>query len=171
MGSSMSENRSKAVPVALLLSVIAFLFDGFVAGYVFLSGLLFFAVLLLLPIYLLLAIFKIGRNTAKGLFVILVCSFGSMAYCDWLDSVAVARAEPVVLAIERYRTNEGKYPASLNDLVPKYVNFFPDLKPTGNSPKLEYEQMGSGPILAFKNGVVFSRKVYEFWSGNWVTYD
>jgi len=167
----MSENRSKAVPVALLLSVIAFLFDGFVAGYVFLSGLLFFAVLLLLPIYLLLAIFKIGRTTAKGLFVILVCSFGSMAYCDWLDSVAVARAEPVVLAIERYRTNEGKYPASLNDLVPKYVNSFPDLKPTGKTPKLEYEQMGSGPILAFKNGAVFSRKVYEFWSGNWVTYD
>ncbi len=85
-----------------------------------------------------------------------------MAYCDWLDSVAVARAEPVVLAIERYRTNEGKYPASLNDLVPKYVNSFPDLKPTGKSLKLEYEQMGSGPILAFKNGAVFSRKVYEF---------
>lgn len=66
LGSSMSENRSKAVLVALLLSVIAFLFDGFVAGYVFLSGLLFFAVLLLL------ALFKICRNTAKGLFVICI---------------------------------------------------------------------------------------------------
>jgi hypothetical protein len=41
----------------------------------------------------------------------------------------------------------------------------------GKSPLLEYEKMGSGPILAFKNGAVLSRKVYEFWCGNWVTYD
>ena len=94
-----------------------------------------------------------------------------MAYCDWLDSIAVARAESVVLAIERYRTNEGKYPESLSDLVPKYVISFPDLKPTGKSPQLEYEMLGSGPILAFKNGAVFSRKVYEFWNRKWVTYD
>ena len=167
----MSATRSSAIPSALVFSLLAFLYDGFVAGYTFLSAVLFLLSFLLLPIFLALAVFKIGRNTAKGFLVLLVCSFGTMAYCDWLDSVAVERAKPVVLAIEKYRANEGKYPDSLNNLVPKYVNSFPDLKPTGNSPKLEYEKMGSGPILAFKNGAVFSRKVYEFWSGNWVTYE
>lgn len=167
----MTATRSKAIPTAFAFSLMAFLFDGFVTGYAFLSTPLFCLSFLLLPIYLVLSFFKIGRNTAKELLVISVSSIASMAFCDWLDSVAVKRAEPVVVAIERYRINEGKYPDSLSDLVPKYVHSFPDLKPTGKSPRLEYEKMGSGPILAFKNGAVFSRKVYEFWNRKWVTYD
>ena len=170
-GHAVNETHSKSVPVALLLSAIAFVFDGFGTGDVFLSGLLFFIGLLLVPVYVVLAFFKIGRNTAKGIVVMMSCAIGSMVYCNWLDSVAMERAEPIVQAIKQYQTNEGKYPNSIEELLPKYVDSFPDLKPTGKSPKLEYEIVNPGPILSFKNGAIFSHKAYEFWNGRWVTYD
>jgi hypothetical protein len=167
----LTTNHSRAIPIALTLSAIAFLFDGLVSGYMFASSILLLGGLLFLPVYLVLAIFQIGRNTAKGLMTLLVCSFGTATYCDWLDSVAMTRSEPIVEAINQYKKDVGNYPSSLQDLVPKYVTSFPVLKPTGKSPKLEFEIAQSGPMLSFKNGAIFSHKVYEFWNGRWVTYD
>lgn len=37
-------------------------------------------------------------------------------------------AEPIINAVERYKTNYGQYPANLTDLIPEYIDDIPDSK-------------------------------------------
>ena len=53
-----------------------------------------------------------------------------------------SRAQKVVEALERYRSDEGKYPASLNDLVPRYLSSVPVPGPIAY-PRFEYSRANS----------------------------
>jgi hypothetical protein len=68
----------------------------------------------------------------------------------------MANAEPVIEAIERYRTDTGEYPKSLTDLIPKYLAALP---PTGNTifSQFEYRPQGNDWIRKIPNYELFVR--------------
>lgn len=50
---------------------------------------------------------------------------GTAVAIAWNSSLARKRAEPVIAAVERFRADHGRYPGTLNELVPAYLSSIP----------------------------------------------
>lgn len=82
--------------------------------------------------------------------------------------IGEARADRVVKACEQFHTANGRYPETLDELVPRYLRSVPRAKYClflGNF--MYYANQGLHPILVWYKLPPFGRPIYDFESGTW----
>jgi len=60
--------------------------------------------------------------------------------------------KPIILALEKYKRDNDRYPKTLNELVPQYVSHIPESPTPSKSSNIEYKTMGEEYELKFKYG-------------------
>lgn len=160
--------RARTWP-ALAAGAGLFVLDGFVMGQGLLSAVAMLAVLgWLLPKTWLYAC--IGRDTS-GLRVLCVALF--VAACAALvainanNALARDRADGIVAAVEAYRAVNGRYPPSLEALVPAYLEAVPRAKYALGHARFDYALSGRGATLAWAEVPPLGRTVYDFAARRW----
>ncbi len=82
--------------------------------------------------------------------------------------LARRRATPVIAAVNRYHAEQGRYPATLTELVPAYLPSIPDAGFTRMSRDFHYDN--SRPQLYF-SGMFHGIFAYDFPTESWVAND
>ena len=108
----------------------------------------------------------------RSIFILFVaCSLGLM-YSAHLDKAAPDRAMPLVGALEAFKSESGKYPGSLDELMPKYLAELPSVKPVLSPPQFRYAIRPDGPPhLSFEATGQFAHFSYDFSTKKWVFLD
>ena len=76
------------------------------------------------------------------------------------------------LAIESFKMETGRYPDSLDVLMPKYLTNIPDLKFANEQPRVTYRVTDGKSYLAISSAWgVFAHFEYDFASKVWNFYD
>ena len=89
-------------------------------------------------------------------------------FIQW--GIADANGERIVRACESFYSDHGRYPKTLNELVPRYL---PSIPRAGAGDFYYYNSQDSGglaPILWW-NQFVFEHKIYSFESKEWLHLD
>lgn len=158
------------LPAAWLISATVIFESGIFSGTAWFAFMfLTLNIILGVPYLLLAAVFsRTPRHERQRSFAILlvVCVLG-FVYSTTIDKRATERAQPVVDAIVRFKEANGKYPESLNELLPKYLDVFPTLKPVMSPPAIRYELMERGPELSIDATGAFAHYLYDFEAKKW----
>jgi hypothetical protein len=117
-------------------------------------------------------LYVVDKNSWRGLLrVALVFAVLGLATFFWINfnwRVAERRARPIAEACESFHHQNGRYPASLNDLVPQYLVSIPPAKYTVFGNRFGYSD--TPPTLFF--AVMFSGAArYDLESRKWLTND
>ncbi|NTS39331.1 hypothetical protein HRG84_00310 [Flavisolibacter sp. BT320] len=82
---------------------------------------------------------------------------------DFSRNFAIARADKIITAVEQYKQDNNKYPNSLHDLIPNYLNTFPEPWVMG-IPGYNYERKANNYRLGFSQNVLigFNFEVVEY---------
>ena len=83
--------------------------------------------------------------------------------------LAKRRAVPVIAAVNRYHAENGRYPATLNDLVPTYLPAIPHAGFTRGGRDFYYG--GELPSLSFAGGAGPGMFYYDFSTQSWQASD
>lgn len=140
-----------------------------------LAYLLVFYVILALPFRVAHQFFK-NRKVTRNLFVktciYIVSATISLGFVKINNSIAMSNAKPVIEAIKQYKTVNGQYPNTLEELVPNFLSAIPRAKFTlANNRFIYLEPTNSrSPSLMFI-GAPFAVRIYSFETGKWSTVD
>jgi hypothetical protein len=158
---------------SLILSIVLIFWDAILEGGYLLS---FFVC----PIWLVFALFRAGSGRATGrvavarILIPLVTGLVVFANSYMQDEIAMAGAARIIQACERYREDNGDYPAKLSDIVPRYLDSIPTAKYCCSQHEFWYfghpatsEKSSPPPTLSWVQVPPFGRKVYNFVSGQW----
>ncbi|MGR8921022.1 MAG: hypothetical protein ACU85V_15510 [Gammaproteobacteria bacterium] len=157
-------------PFALTLAAVAALYvlDALVLGQGFIAAALLLAGAAVVPKWLLLA--RVGRNDgrAAALATLLLASgAGAMFTINANNRLAQARADDLVERVQEYRALAGRFPATLDELVPAYVASVPRAKYTLGFGHFDYSNSDGGVFLAYASAPPFGREVYDFRRQRW----
>ena len=81
--------------------------------------------------------------------------------------IAKANAEKVVSACEQFRADNGRFPHTLDALVPEYLGFVPRAKYCLMWDNFLYFNNGEHPILVWVDVPPFGRPTYDFQNRRW----
>jgi hypothetical protein len=88
-----------------------------------------------------------------------VASFSAYAANNHLAST---RSDEVVSAVDKFYTKYQRYPHSLQELVPEYINSIPWAKYTLVFGRFYYNESGGKPYLMYHGWPPFERRYYDF---------
>lgn len=104
----------------------------------------------------------------KSIFILFVTCVLGVMYSEQLDEAAPGRAMPLVGALEAFKSDSGKYPGSLDELMPKYLAELPSVKPVLSPPQFRYAIRPDGPPhLSFEATGQFAHFSYDFSTKKW----
>ncbi|MCB1746501.1 MAG: hypothetical protein H6977_02625 [Gammaproteobacteria bacterium] len=178
MGSTSLPDASTRTPVRALAGAPAsaalatlFVLDALVLGQGLLAaGLVLFAVLVLLPRAWLYR--QAGRATRPALAAAgacLACAVAIMVTINFNNHLARSRAAELVGVIEHFRGVAGRYPRSLEELVPRYLPAVPRAKLALGFDGFLYFNRRGRVLLAFADAPPFGRQVYDFATRRWLS--
>ena len=98
--------------------------------------------------------------------VVLVFGLNHLNY-----QVAQSRADVLVSAVKNFYSENQRYPQSLNDLVPRYVEQIPSAKYTLTSNEFRYVNSEGGVYLEYMEVPPFGRPYFSFNEGQWLYMD
>ena len=81
--------------------------------------------------------------------------------------VGEANAPKIIKACEEFRAANGKFPTSLDELVPRYLPSIPRAKYCLQNGEFLYFNHGDDPILVWYVVPPFGRKIYDFQQRRW----
>jgi len=87
------------------------------------------------------------------------------------NQVAQSRADVLVSAVKNFYSENQRYPQSLNDLVPRYVEQIPSAKYTLTSNEFRYVNSEQGVYLEYTEVPPFGRPYFSFNKGQWLYMD
>lgn len=174
---------------AALFGVLNALFTVLSFGGAFGPGvLLFFSACLIAPVSFLLLLI-LWRSTGRvlgndrgrrvlywagGLSVIVLQAaplLGNLGIGGYCDRQTERVGDTIVAAVREYQANTGNYPASLQELIPKYLNQLPTsscLGAAGPTAEFRLEQCRPAPMLLTTRSFDGARVIrYNFATGNW----
>ncbi|MGE0860033.1 MAG: hypothetical protein AB7I01_02275 [Gammaproteobacteria bacterium] len=158
---------------APLLALTLFVLDALLLGQGLVAALLLMLVGgLLLPKALLL--FKLRRDGWAVLRLALLLTLTALAIMLTISGnnrLARSRAMAVVEAVDTYRGVHGRYPLSLDALVPRYLAAVPRAKYALAFDDFLYERAGDGARLGFVEVPPFGRPCYDFTLRRWQEID
>ena len=158
---------------APLLALGLFVLDGLLLGQGLVAALLLMLVGgLLLPKALLL--FKLRRDGWPVLRLALLFTLTALAIMLTISGnnrLARDRAMAVVEAVDTYRGVHGRYPLSLDALVPRYLSAVPRAKYALAFDDFLYEREGNGARLGYVEVPPFGRPCYDFTLRRWQEID
>jgi hypothetical protein len=80
-------------------------------------------------------------------------------------------AKKIIRAVERYKADEGHYPAQLNDLVPEYMHGIPVCAYRISNNQYRYSYTDTAHYLMYANLPPYGRRVYHFRNQEWTYID
>jgi len=153
-----------------LIAVCIFVFDFMMASPTFTGFLLIYTLFILIPITLLSIRNKPKLYAAATKLVVytifIAATFGFYTY-DL--SLARQRSEAVIAAVDRFYQAQGRYPATLVDLVPDYLANIP--KPRIAPGEFMYLNSHDNPQLIYTGLSPFERYVWSFERAEWTLLD
>jgi hypothetical protein len=81
--------------------------------------------------------------------------------------IAKANAERIIAACEKFRADNGRFPDTLDELVPAYMPFIPRAKYCLEWNKYQYINIEGHPILLWVDIPPFGRPTYNFQKRRW----
>jgi hypothetical protein len=158
--------RSTVITAVSLFIVDAFLFGWFVFAMSASIALVFWLIPRTLLVFIRGNVLTI-RELKTGIYLcIVVATFAAYAGNSYL---AKARADTVIAAVDQFKADHHRYPESLTELVPKYMNSVPRAKYTVMYG--EFIFFRDVPSLMYYGFPPFYRRVYRFDSRNWIVLD
>ncbi len=157
---------------ALLLSAAPALLLG--------SGLLPFGVLAVaigigIPALAISRLFK-GRwpiKDSRPLAVLASMSTLALVYVFEADERIPVNATPIVLAVDAFHRETGRYPDSMDEIVPAHLGAIPTLKASFVQPPVRYRMRDGQPRLTISSarGDAYAAYEYDFMTRVWVHHD
>lgn len=83
------------------------------------------------------------------------------------NRVAQARAETLIAAVKTFHVKNQRYPGSLEELVPDFIDQVPLAKYTLGSNKFQYTTSDSSTSLFYVQFPPFGRRTYSFTGNAW----
>lgn len=83
------------------------------------------------------------------------------------NRIAQARAETLVAAVQAWHAKHQRYPDSLEDLVPAFIDGVPCAKFSFGANRFHYRRAGDGAFLYYVSVPPFGRPTYDFTRGEW----
>ena len=87
------------------------------------------------------------------------------------NQIAQSRADVLVSAVKNFYSENQRYPQSLNDLVPRYVEQIPSAKYTLTFNEFRYVNSERGVYLEYMEVPPFGRPYFSFNKGQWLYMD
>ncbi|MBV9189460.1 MAG: hypothetical protein JOZ85_03195 [Betaproteobacteria bacterium] len=87
------------------------------------------------------------------------------------NNIAEGRAGEVIAAAENFKARFGRYPETLDELVPLFMSEVPKAKPAGMMRTFDYRVLGEEHTLMYTVVPPFGRKVYTFERKRWSALD
>jgi hypothetical protein len=81
------------------------------------------------------------------------------------------RAESLIVAVERFQAQHGRYPERLEEMVPELVAEIPRAKYVVIADRFRYFKSGSRHSLMYVEMPPFGRRIYTFEDRKWTTLD
>jgi hypothetical protein len=81
--------------------------------------------------------------------------------------IAKANAERIIAACEKFHAGNGRFPDTLDELVPEYMPFIPRAKYCLEWNKYQYINIEGNPILLWVDIPPFGRPTYNFQNRRW----
>jgi len=126
------------------------------------------AILIGLPRGVLARKFAGARLRRAGILAIYVAAAATVWTCNWANNLhARQEAEVVIAAVKAFRADNQRYPRTLGELVPRYVDAVPRAKYTLSLNHFTYLPAGEAPLLYYVALPPFGRPTYSFATGRW----
>ena len=155
--------RQAALAGALLIFIDAFWFNqGVIAGLLG-AGL----VLVGLPLALFRKPHPIRAQRLRNLSIYAVSVILVFALNALNNRVAASRAEVVIAAVKAFHGKNGRYPESLNDLTPEFLDHIPLAKYTLGQNTFYYHVTEGRAVLFYVKFPPFGRPIYRFADDKW----
>jgi hypothetical protein len=113
------------------------------------------------------------RLQRAGLYIAVAAASFGLARID--SSIADQRADRVVAAIKAFRTEQGHYPKTLDELVPRHLNAIPAARPLALwQDEFRYSRFEGGtdanprpPLFLYILFAPMGWKIYDFEANEW----
>ncbi len=155
----------------LLFSILPAVLYG---AAVFSVGVLAFAVLFVFPVLVVGLLNDKGstKRNFRRLSIMLAIPGMTLAYIGKIDQRIPENALPLTQAIESFHRETGRYPESLDDLMPKYLAELPDIRLSVTQPLITYRMTDGKPYLSIPSamGDMFAIYEYNFGTRVWMHY-
>lgn len=155
--------------VVLLTIVPALLFGSGIVSFVVLAA----AVVIGIPsVFFWSAIKGFESRGFRRLAIVFVVPALTLAYVNHVDKQIPQNAMPLIQAIESFRLETGRYPESLEALIPNHLAIFPDVRRSVIQPLTTYRITDGKPYLAIPSamGDMFAQFEYNFETKVWKHY-
>ena len=118
---------------------------------------------------ILLLLFALDRkffpHSLRHAVVLAIIGLSAIWYIEINWKVATTRAGPIIAAANQFKSERGRYPSSLNDLIPRYI---PAIPPANHFVGRRFGYSADPPSLYF--AVMFHGVAsYDFQSQKWLT--
>ena len=106
---------------------------------------------------------------ARSMFIFFLTSVGMTIYALEIDKLIPTNALPIVSTIEKFRVENGRYPESMDAVIPKYLSVIPTLRPTLSQPSISVELTEGKAVLRIESaaGDAFANYEYDFEAKAW----
>lgn len=154
---------------AFYAAAALFLLDAFIMG----QGMIAAAILLGVAVWLVpkaALFFAAGRNgwpTTRLALLLAATAVAIMLTINLNNTLAQQRAQQLIAAIEIYRAASGRYPPTLDALVPGYIDTIPQAKYTLTFNRFLYLNRARRVSLAYVDVPPFGRPSYDFANRRW----
>lgn len=119
-------------------------------------------------------VFRLTRTDSKNrvlrrLAIILVLPVLTLSYVSHVDEQIPENATSLIEAIDSFRLATGRYPESLEALIPKHLAQLPDVRFSVIQPQITYRMTDGKPYLAVPSamGDMFAQFEYDFATKVW----
>lgn len=160
----MTESRACSVPLALLLSVLLYLLDSFIAVAVG-GGVALLALSVLVSLVGYGMAWATGDAVRRGcrirqVLIFLVAGLAILITAVMESRLGDARMDRLIRAVESHREAHGTYPAHLAQLVPEQLDRLP--RPGWHLMQEDFVYQIDGPYLIRHTALPAGRLVYRF---------
>ena len=173
--------RSRTLPPApersLMFVVIAALVWGMIDAYFFGQGLISIILFLYGALHFLPRAIAVREDS--GLFrlrlskaiIVSIAGLAALGTIVYGNVVARERAETLIVAIEQFYARHGRYPESLEEVVPVFIAEIPKAKYVLTAETFRYSSRDSSHWLMYVEVPPFGRKIYTFEDHKWTYLD
>ena len=164
-----NSGKRKPLRTTVITALILFILDAFVLNGFFLALIaLVIVVVGLIPATL----FALKRrevlvHRALKVLIYSVTIAAVFAVFAGNNYLAHQRAERIITAISRFKSQNHRYPTSLKELVPDYMADIPRAKYALTSAHFLYSGVPERPVLMYVRIPPFGRSIYDFEEQRW----
>ena len=165
------KNLKRATITSGLCALFIFIVDSFTIGAPMISAfVLIYLIVYVGPVTL----FSIKNRPRLKYFgckflIYAILIFSSISFHNYDISIALKRSEVIIAAVNQYHQDQGRYPETLQNLVPGYLSEIPE--PRIAPGVFSYGGAPDNPFLMFVEYPPFGRLSWNFVNQEWTSID